>query len=117
VIVPVLRYPDTDAGLRFLVDGLGFELVGDPERNDDGVIVHAELRRGDAWVMLSNADGPKPAEAYLVDDDPDGLFQRALAAGADTIYPPKDQPYDSREFAVEDPGGTTWYVGTYAPSD
>ena len=116
MIVPVLRYVDTDAGLRFLVDGLGFDLVGDPERNDDGTIVHAELRRGDAWVMLSNTDDQTPSEAYLVDADPDARFEQAIAAGAETMYEPKDQPYGSREFAVIDPGGTTWYVGTYAPS-
>jgi uncharacterized glyoxalase superfamily protein PhnB len=116
VIVPVLRYPDTDAGLRFLVDGLGFELAGDAERNKDGAIVHAELRRGDSWVMLSNADRPMSSEVYLVDGDPDSLFEQVAAAGASVVYEPKDQPYGSREFAITDPGGITWYVGTYAPS-
>ena len=115
MIVPVLRYVDTEAGLAFLVEGLGFELAGEAERNDAGAIVHAELNRGDAWVMLSTTDTPMTAEAYLVDDDPDTLFDRAVTAGATTVYEPKDQPYGSREFAVTDPGGITWYVGTYTP--
>lgn len=115
MIVPIVRYVDTDTALRFLTEGLGFEIHGDVAREGSGQIVHAELHRGDSFVMLSNAAEPMPREVYVTHDDPDAGFSRAVAAGAAVVYEPKDQPYGAREFAVTDPEGTTWYVGTYRP--
>ena len=114
-IVPIVRYVDTDAALAFLTEGLGFAVHGDVTRDEAGQIVHAELRRGGSFVMLSNADEATPREVYAADDEPDALFERAVSAGADVVYAPKDQSYGAREFAVKDPEGTTWYVGTYEP--
>lgn len=115
MIIPIVRYVDTDTALAFLTDGLGFEVHGEVTRNEAGQIVHAELKRGTSFVMLSNADEPMTREVYASDEDPDALFDRAVAAGAGVVYAPKDQPYGAREFAVTDPEGTTWYVGTYRP--
>jgi uncharacterized glyoxalase superfamily protein PhnB len=36
-------------------------------------------------------------------DDCDGLFEKAVAAGADVVQEPKDQPYGVRDCAVRDP--------------
>ena len=113
-VIPVLRYADPATALAFIEAGLGFERRMATE-NEDGVIVHAELARPDGMLMVSNAEAPTPAEVYLVDPEPDALFERAMAAGATAVYEPMDQPYGSREFAVTDPEGTTWYVGTYRP--
>jgi uncharacterized glyoxalase superfamily protein PhnB len=38
------------------------------------------------------------------------------AAGADVVYPPRDTDYGSREFAVRDPEGRVWSVGSYRPA-
>ena len=37
------------------------------------------------------------------------------AAGAKIIRPLQDTPYGSREFAVVDPEGHSWSLGTYDP--
>ena len=49
----------------------------------------------------------------MVTDDPDGLFARATAAGAEIIAPLHDTDYGSRDFAARDPEGNRWSFGTY----
>jgi uncharacterized glyoxalase superfamily protein PhnB len=53
--------------------------------------------------------------AYIVVADADATHARAVAAGAPIIRPLQDTPYVSREFAVRDPEGHSWSVGTYDP--
>jgi uncharacterized glyoxalase superfamily protein PhnB len=43
------------------------------------------------------------------------VHARAVAAGAKIVRPLQDTPYGSREFAVKDPDGHSWSVGTYDP--
>ena len=52
---------------------------------------------------------------YLVVDDPDPLYERAKAAGAEILMEPTDQDYGSRDFSVRDPEGNIWSFGTYRP--
>jgi uncharacterized glyoxalase superfamily protein PhnB len=56
---------------------------------------------------------PGSTGCYVVTDDPDGLFARAVAAGAEVLRPLEDTDYGSREFAVRDPEGNLWSFGTY----
>jgi uncharacterized glyoxalase superfamily protein PhnB len=51
--------------------------------------------------------------AYVVTDDPDGLFARATAAGAEVLSGLHETDYGSRDFAVRDPEGNRWSFGTY----
>jgi len=118
---PAFRARDARAVIHFLVEALGFEevlVVPDGDR-----VAHAEL----AWppgggVMLGSVrdvpDDPWPAvpgscAAYLVADDVDAVHARAVAAGAEVVQPPHDTDHGSREFAVRDPEGNLWSVGTY----
>ena len=120
---PSLRARDARALIKFLVDAFGFEatvVYGDADRVD-----HAQL----SWppgggIMLGSAretDGDqevgatKPGEfgAYVVTDEPDALYERAKAAGAEIIAAPHDQDYGSRDFAARDPEGNRWSFGTY----
>lgn len=118
---PTLRARDARGLIRFLVEAFGFEetvVYGEGEQVD-----HAQL----SWplgggVMLGSArpgDGDRwPLEpgtfgAYVVCDDPDGLCERARAAGAEILDPPHEQPYGSRDFTARDPEGNRWSFGTY----
>lgn len=118
---PTLRARDARALIRFLIDGLGFTEV--VVYGDDDTVNHAEL----AWppgggIMLGSARGagtgqwalePGNFGAYAVTAEPDALFARAAAAGAEVISEPHDTDYGSREFAVRDPEGNRWSFGTY----
>jgi uncharacterized glyoxalase superfamily protein PhnB len=121
---PTVRARDTRAMIDFLVAAFGFvELVA---YEDDGMIGHAELgwplgggiMLGAVRQLAAGESDPWPQEAgheaaYVVTEDPDGLFARALAAGATVVRPLTDTDYGAREFSVRDPEGNLWSFGTY----
>ena len=59
--------------------------------------------------------GVETRGVYVVVPDADAVHARAVAAAAEIIRPVQDTPYGSREFAVKDPEGHSWSVGTYDP--
>jgi uncharacterized glyoxalase superfamily protein PhnB len=68
------------------------------------------------------AEGGNPFEqmpagvgsVYVVTGQPDAVYARATAAGAEVIRGMEDTDYGSRGFAVRDPEGVLWAFGTYA---
>ncbi|MGW7006856.1 VOC family protein [Streptomyces sp. NPDC054933] len=119
---PSLRARDARALIRFLVDAFGFEeavVYGEGDSVD-----HAQL----SWppgggIMLGSArDGdendcwplrPGTFGAYVVTHEPDALYARAKAAGAEIVAEPHDTDYGSRDFIARDPEGNRWSFGTY----
>ena len=55
----------------------------------------------------------RPGLYAVVTDDPDQLFARATAAGAEVLQGLHETNYGSRDFAVRDPEGNRWSFGTY----
>jgi uncharacterized glyoxalase superfamily protein PhnB len=122
-IVPFLRYRDAPAAITWLERALGFERLSVFE-GDGGTIAHAVLRFGSGSIQLSSSRGGEAPRAehtmglgglYLVVADPDALYARAKAAGAEIARELTDEDYGSREFSVRDPEGTVWSFGTYRP--
>jgi uncharacterized glyoxalase superfamily protein PhnB len=123
-IWPVIAYKDARAAADFLVRAFGFEQRALYAREDDPEIVeHAELRwplgGGLMFGTAGKDDGPfgqRPPgtnAVYVVCDEPDALFERATAAGADVVRGLEDEDYGSRGFTVRDPEGNLWSFGTY----
>ena len=121
---PILSYRDARAAIAFLSAAFGFEERAAYARDSDpSIIEHAEMR----WplgggVMFGTAgkdDSPFGQRAvgndsvYVVCEDPDGLFARAVAAGAEVVRGLVDEDYGSRGFTVRDPEGNLWSFGTY----
>jgi uncharacterized glyoxalase superfamily protein PhnB len=89
----------------------------------EGRIAHAELRWPEGGgVMLGSADradsvfSQRPtgvASTYVVTDEPDRLYERAVTAGAEVVEGLRDEEYGSRGFSVRDPEGNLWSFGTY----
>jgi uncharacterized glyoxalase superfamily protein PhnB len=125
-IIPGLRYRDADAALTFLKAAFGAEehMV---HRDDDGVIIHAQMRIGRGLFMLGQyredgwlgGESPRPLSStvsiYVVVADPDAHHATALAAGGRVVRELEDTPYGSREYSVLDPEGNLWSFGTYDP--
>ena len=119
---PTLRARDARALIKFLVDAFGFEetvVYGDGDQvhhaqlswpTGGGIMLGSAREEGteDAWPLRPGTFG-----AYVVTDDPDGLFTRATLAGATVLREPNDTDYGSRDFAVIDPEGNHWSFGTY----
>jgi uncharacterized glyoxalase superfamily protein PhnB len=121
---PILSYTDPRAAIAFLTQAFGFEERAVYARdNDPSVVEHAEMR----WplgggVMFGSAGKddspfgrrlPGNDSVYVVCDDPDALFERASAAGAEVVKGLEDEDYGSRGFTVRDPEGNLWSFGTY----
>jgi PhnB protein len=81
----------------------------------DGVIHHAKVRIGDAFIEMGEARGPlqpMPTRFYLYVPNADAAYRRALEAGASSISEPKNQSYGERVGGVKDVFGNEWYVAT-----
>ena len=79
--------------------------------------VHAEVRIGDARVMIGGGGAwggaPTPTGLHLYVPDADQVYRAALEAGADSLRAPVDQPYGDREASVRDVAGNHWYIATH----
>ncbi len=120
-----MRCKKPEMMIAWLKDVLGFE-----ERviyRRDGSIKHAELMFGSSILMLgADADvaygkrvgdhcGRRTDAVYLAVDDPDALYARVKASGAQIEMEPYDTDYGSRDFSARDPEGGLWSFGTYWP--
>ncbi len=128
-VIPALRYADADAAVEWLCRAFGFQEHA-VYRNDHGKVVHAELRFGNGMIMLGpdvdsefgrlmmlpKAAGGRCTQAnYIVVGDVDAHHAHAAAAGADVIFPPKDEDYGGRGYTCRDPEGHIWAFGSYDP--
>lgn len=123
-IWPVLTFRDARAEMAFLQDVFGLvETVIIAREDDPSIIEHGEMRWPDGPGIMFGSAGkddssfgerqPGNDAVYVVCDDPDALYARATAAGAEVIYELKDEAYGSRGFTVRDPEGVLWSFGTY----
>nr|WP_297352624.1 VOC family protein [uncultured Caldimonas sp.] len=129
-VIPCLRYREAPAAIDWLCEVFGFErhLV---VPNDTGGIAHAQLSFGNGMVMIASADqeseygdlvnlpdqvgGVETQSPYLVVNDADAVYRRAVDAGAQIIIEIKDEDYGGRGFTCRDLEGRLWNVGTYDP--
>ncbi len=122
-----VTYEDARAGIRFLVEVLGFEeqiVVAAPD--DESMIVHSQIRWPEGGVVQVNtyaADNPflreRPPGAqslYVVTSDPQAVWERCRAAGVEVLREPESPDYDpdGTGFSIRDPEGNIWSFGTYA---
>ena len=126
-VVPGMTYRDAPAAIDWLCDVLGFErhLV---VPNGEGGIAHAQLTFGNGMVMLGSAregegtivfpaePGGRLTQANLVVvTDIEAHYERVRAAGANIVMEMEEQFYGGSLFAVRDPEGHLWHVGSYNP--
>ena len=126
-IVPCLSYRDAPAAIAWLKEAFGFTenmVVPGP----DDTIAHAQLALGNGMIMVgSERDdelqmripcdlGGVTQSIYVVVEDADAHYARAVAAGAEIVRELEDTPYGSRDYSARDPEGHLWNFGTYQPS-
>jgi PhnB protein len=106
-LAPYLMVPDAERVLAFCETVLEAERLRVIPREGGG-IMHAECRIDDTVLMMGEADGP-PATLHLYLPDPDGAFDRALAAGAEVVQPMMEKGDGDRRGGVRTPDGTLWF--------
>jgi PhnB protein len=121
-VTPRLVVSDGAAAIDFYMSAFGAEPVGERHTMPDGALIHAEVRIGNAIVMLTqdsgdgsparSPDGDRPVNVILATywEDVDAAWERALAAGAEVIYPLADQFYGERGGRLRDPFGHQWML-------
>jgi PhnB protein len=90
--------------------------VGRPDAPQ--LIMHAEVAIGDSIIELADANQQIPAAPqaiHLYVDDADVTYQRALEAGAHSIYRVGSHVSGDRQGAVKDSFGNIWYIATGNP--
>ncbi len=129
MIIPTLRYQDAAAAIEWLCHAFGFEkhLIVPGEGR---TIVHAQLSFGNAMIMLSSEndneygryiktpkelDGINTQAPYIIVEEIDKHYQRAVAAGAKILLELKDEDYGGRGYTCQDPEGHSWNFGSYNP--
>jgi len=92
--------------------------------NPDGTLGHAEIKIGDALIMLADEYpdygnlspktlGGSSVRLHMYVEDVDAFFEKAVAAGAKVLIPVADQFYGDRSGRLEDPFGHVWLVSTH----
>lgn len=82
---------------------------------DSRGVVYAAARIGDAVLEMGEPhEAPAAATAgfYMYVEDCDAVYQRAIEAGAKSLWPPTDQPYGDRNSGLMDPFGYQWFPAT-----
>jgi PhnB protein len=113
-VTPWIVSPDTERLLAFAKQAFGAEELSRLQ-NADGSIAHAEFRIGDAVVMAFDAGTSWPATPAflrLYVDDCDGVWRRAVDAGAASVTEPTDLFFGDRVGRVRDPLGNVWWIQT-----
>ena len=111
---------DPDQALGFYRDTLGLELRNDVAKGEFRWITVGAAAQPDVAIVITNYLNGSPADVdalaglvakgalngvHFHSDDLDGTFDKLLAAGAEVIQEPTDQPWGTRDCAVRDPSG------------
>lgn len=129
-LIPCLSYLDAPRAIEWLVQVFEFT----PQMVVDGpgdTILHAQLTSGGGMIMLGSiskegdyaklmaqpADigGRQTQTIYLIVDDVDAVYARALDHGAVMVLDIDDKDYGGRGFTCRDLEGHVWSIGSYDP--
>ena len=121
----MLAVNDPDETISFYENILGFKTVAKMGHEDGGKPYWFEVKRDSVWLMFtwSPPHDHEPGEEHSHDpalsgalyinvDDADALYAEAEANGAKFDQAPTTQPYDMRDFSLQDPNGYLLIFGS-----
>ncbi|GIH75769.1 VOC family protein [Planobispora longispora] len=127
-VIPHIMVDDAAAAIDFYRRAFG---AREDFRIDapGGGILHAEITVGHSVLMLGDAGGDEAGAApfaapaslgggtsvalHVFVPDVDSLAERAEAAGAEILQPPKDMFHGDRTLILRDPSGHVWVFLTH----
>jgi uncharacterized glyoxalase superfamily protein PhnB len=117
-IVPELNVANVASSQRYYRDALGFDItfawyddarvVSGDTALDDPTAGFGGVSRDGQHLFFSRSDQAKPQSLYvgvMMQYPIDPLYEAFIAAGALALEPPTDQPWDVREFLMNDLDG------------
>ena len=114
-IIPSIRYKNCEKAIEWLCEAFGFgKHLTVP--SDAGSILHAQLVYGDCMIMLGSAhevdefgrlnsspielEGQNTASIYLVVEDVNAHYKKALEKGVEIVLDIKDEDFGGRAIPV-----------------
>ena len=114
-VVPYLLVERVDDLIAYCRDAFEARLLGRLTR-PDGSLMHAEVAIGDSLVMMGEPMGelgPAPAMLFVTVDDCEAVYERALAAGGESVMEVTHMhPAGERYGGVRDAHGNVWWIST-----
>lgn len=120
----LVSYRDALAGIRFLVDVLGFEEQLVVVADDGTTVEHSQIRWPEGGLLQADTYvtgnefmlEPGTQSLYVITQDPQAVWERCQAAGVEVVRPPESPHYDpdGMGFSIRDPEGNIFSFGTYA---
>jgi PhnB protein len=121
-VTPNLAVSDVRRAMNFYQSVFGFKaksVMDSPQG-----VMHAELSLRDTILMLSPESrqqnnlsaatiGNTPMTLYILVDDVDDVFAKAVSAGAGVLMPVMDMFWGDRCGTVSDPDGNKWMIATH----
>ena len=118
-----LNVADIKAAVSFYQKAFGFAKRG-IMNGPDGKPIHAELTLRGTTLMLSPENpqrgarsaktmGGSPVSLYLLTENADKTFAKALKLGATSVMPVTDMFWGDRSGTITDPEGNNWMIGTH----
>ena len=116
-IIPYIFYRDVPAALEWLTRAFGFKEDMRVDTHPGGMHGEISLDRqrimmgegGEAWRMVSaDKAGFATMGIFIYLDNVDAHYERAKAAGAEIVHPPRDESY-GRTYTARDLDGHPWF--------
>ncbi|MBO0798257.1 MAG: VOC family protein [Blastocatellia bacterium] len=120
-LTPQLVVKGASEAIEFYSKVFGAREIGRLTAPDGKTIIHADLVIGDSHLFLVDENtgcqaqtfGASPVTIHIYTEDVDGLFNKAVAAGAQVRMPVSDMFWGDRYGAVTDPFGHQWSLAAH----
>ena len=106
--------------IDFYARAFGATILSRIDGDDRSVVAHLSVGKGDFWVADESPAhqnfspqtlGGSSVRMVIIADDPHAVFAQAVAAGASSVCPVRDESYGWRIGRVLDPFGHHWEIG------
>jgi PhnB protein len=117
---PLLNVRRGIEAIEFYKAAFGAEEIFSTGADSGSVVAQMSIDGSEFWLADESPEnanfspesiGGSTVRIVLVVEDPDELFNRAVAAGATVVWPVADQDYGWRVGRVADPFGHQWEIG------
>lgn len=119
-ILPMLSVRDGKKAVEFYKEAFAATEVWRIENKGGGIVAGLSIDGAHFYLADESPEhsnfspetlGGSSVRIELIVEDPDTMFQRAVSAGAEAVWPVDDQPWDWRQGRVADPFGHHWLIG------
>ncbi|HEY1579662.1 MAG TPA: VOC family protein [Terracidiphilus sp.] len=106
--------------IDFYSRAFGATILSRIDAPDGSVVARLSIGKGDFWLADESPThqnfspetlGGSTMRMVIVAENPDAIFDRAVAAGASSVCPVRDESYGWRIGRVLDPFGHHWEIG------